>query len=71
MEANEIMRGVQENIPDPLEASELKQILESARNSADGVTAKGVQCLVLSAQGYSSSDLRISLMPMHPQSGCG
>ena len=40
MEANEIMRGVQENIPDPLEASKLKQILESARNSADGVTAR-------------------------------
>ena len=57
MEATEIMRGVQENIPDPLEASELKQILESARNSADGVTAKGVQCLMLSAQGYTSSDL--------------
>lgn len=57
MEANEIMRGVQENIPDPLEASELKQILESARNSADGVTAKGIQCLMLSARGYTSSDL--------------
>ena len=57
MEANEILRGVQEHIPDPLEACELKQILESARRSADGVTAKGVQCLMLSAQGYTSSDL--------------
>ena len=57
MEANEIMRGVQENIPDPLEASELKQILESARNSADGVTANGIQCLMLSAWGYTSCDL--------------
>lgn len=57
MEANDILRGVQEHMPDPLEACELKQILESARNSADGVTAKGVQCLMLSAQGYTSSDL--------------
>ena len=57
MEANEILRGVQEHMPDPLEACELKQILESARRSADGVTAKGVQCLMLSAQGYTSSDL--------------
>lgn len=57
MEANEIVRGVQEHMPDPLEACELKQILDSARRSADGVTAKGVQCLMLSAQGYTSSDL--------------
>ena len=57
MEANDILRGVQEHMPDPLEACELKQILESARRSADGVTAKGVQCLMLSAQGYISSDL--------------
>lgn len=57
MEANDILRGVQEHMPDPLEACELKQILESARRSADGVTAKGVQCLMLSAQGYTSSDL--------------
>ena len=57
MEANDILRGVQEHMPDPLEACELKQILESARRSADGVTAKGVQCLMLSAQGYTSNDL--------------
>lgn len=57
MEANDILRGVQEHMPDPLEACELKQILESARRSADGVTAKGVQCLMLSAQGYTSSEL--------------
>lgn len=57
MEANDILRGVQEHMPDLLEACELKQILESARRSADGVTAKGVQCLMLSAQGYTSSDL--------------
>ena len=57
MEANDILRGVQEHMPDPLKTCELKQILESARRSADGVTAKGVQCLMLSAQGYTSSDL--------------
>lgn len=57
MEASEILRGVQEHLPDPLETCELKQIMESARSSADGVTAKGVQCLMLSAQGYTSRDL--------------
>lgn len=57
MEASDILRGAREHIPDPLESCELKQILKSARNSADGVTAKGVQCLMLSAQGYTSNDL--------------
>ena len=57
MEAGDIMRGVQECLPDPLEACELNEILKAARSAADGVTAKGIQCLMLSAQGYTSTDL--------------
>lgn len=56
-EACEILQGVQEQLPDPLEACELKQILDSARSTAEGVTAKGIQYLMLSAQGYTSNDL--------------
>ena len=56
-EASEILRGVQEQLPDPLEVCELKQILDSARSTAEGVTAKGIQCLMLSAQGYTSTEL--------------
>lgn len=57
LEASEIVRGVQEHLPDPLEMCELKQILETAKSRAEGVTAKGIQCLILSSQGYSSNDL--------------
>lgn len=57
LEADVIMRSVREHLPDPLEACKLKQILESAKVAADGVTAKGVQCLVLSSQGYTSTEL--------------
>lgn len=56
-EACEILQGVQEQLPDPLEACELKEILETAKSRAEGVTAKGIQCLMLSAQGYTSNDL--------------
>ena len=56
-EAIEIIQGVYAQMSDPLEACELKQILDSARSTAEGVTAKGIQCLMLSAQGYTSNDL--------------
>lgn len=59
MEAAEILQSVQENLPDPMEICELKQILETARHDAKGVTAKGVQCLMLSAQGYNSNELSV------------
>ena len=73
MEACDIMRGVQECLPDPLEACELNEILKAARSAADGVTAKGIQCLMLSAQGYDldfsykeiSDKLQISIYKAH------
>ena len=57
LEADKILRGVREQQPDPLEACELKQILESAKSSADTVTGKGIACLLLSIQGYTSDEL--------------
>lgn len=57
MEADDILRGIRKQQPDPLEACELKQILEAAKSSADSVTEKGIDCLLLSVQGYTSEEL--------------
>jgi RNA polymerase sigma factor (sigma-70 family) len=57
LEADKILRGVREQQPDPLEACKLKQILEAAKSSADTVTGKGIACLLLSIQGYTSDEL--------------
>lgn len=57
MNASDVMRDIRQHMPDPLESCELKQILESVSDAADGTTAKGIQCLMLSAQGYTGDEL--------------
>jgi len=42
---------------DMLQRAELQQALTQAKKSASGVTAKGIQCIELSAQGYTSNEI--------------
>ncbi len=42
---------------DPLDAFELRDALQRAKNMAQGVTAKGIHCLELAAMGYSSQEI--------------
>lgn len=56
-DAIEIMANTTQNSPDPLEASELRHILAQAKGMATGTTAKGIRCLELTIQGYSSQEI--------------
>lgn len=42
---------------DLLESCELRAILEQIRDNAKGILAKGIQCLLLTEEGYSSKEL--------------
>lgn len=42
---------------DMLQRAELRHALAQAKKSASGVTANGIQCLELSAQGYTSHEI--------------
>ena len=57
-EAGEIYRAVKEN--EPLEmflACELQILMDQLRARASGTTAKGILCLELSSEGYTSSEI--------------
>ena len=41
----------------PLQTSELRHTLQQAKNNAPGVAAKGITCLELTVQGYSSQEI--------------
>lgn len=42
---------------DPFEKCSLQHILEQAKSMAQGATAKGIRCLELTSQGYSSQEI--------------
>ena len=42
---------------DALDTFDLRLALQQAKDSAQGVTAKGIHCLELTAQGYSSQEI--------------
>lgn len=42
---------------DPIGQCELRQMLEQAKRSARGAAAKGIRCLELSMEGYSSQEI--------------
>ena len=42
---------------DTLDTFDLRLALQQAKDSAQGVTAKGIHCLELTAQGYSSQEI--------------
>ena len=41
----------------PLQTSELRHTLQQAKHNAPGVAAKGITCLELTVQGYSSQEI--------------
>ena len=41
----------------PLQTSELRHTLQQAKHTAPGVAAKGITCLELTVQGYSSQEI--------------
>lgn len=53
----EILANTAQHRLDPLETSDLRHILEQAKGMARGVTAKGIRCLELTIQGYSSQEI--------------
>lgn len=46
-----------ENVQDLLESCELKALLTQVKTDAEGIVAKGIQCLLLAEEGYSSKEL--------------
>lgn len=46
-----------ENLQDLLESCELKAMLMQIKTDAEGILAKGIQCLLLAEEGYSSKEL--------------
>lgn len=53
----EILSQMPEQVLDPLEMIDLRNIFCQARLQASSCTAKGIDCLKLSAQGYSSQEI--------------
>ena len=43
--------------PDPLTTSDLRHTIGQAKVKAQGGTAKGIQCLELTVQGYTSKEI--------------
>ena len=57
-EAGDIYRAVKENEPLELFLScELQILMDQLRARASGTTAKGILCLELSSEGYTSSEI--------------
>ena len=57
-EPDEVYRAVKEN--EPLElflACELQILMDQLRSRASGTTAKGILCMELSSEGYTSSEI--------------
>ena len=52
-----ILPHTSEQVPDPLEMLDLRDIFRQAKKQARGGTAKGIECLELTAQGYSSQEI--------------
>ena len=53
----EILTKSSEQFPDPLETHDLRHILQQAKAQARGGVARGIECLELTAQGYSSKEI--------------
>lgn len=53
----EILTKSSEQFPDPLETHDLRHIIQQAKKQAHGGTAKGIECLELTVQGYSSHEV--------------
>lgn len=53
----EILPQTSEQVPDPLEMLDLRDILLQAKKQARGRTARGIECLELTMQGYSSQEI--------------
>lgn len=53
----EILTKSSEQVLDPLETLDLRDILLQAKKQAPGGTARGIDCLKLSVQGYSSQEI--------------
>lgn len=53
----EILTKSFEPFPDPLETHDLRQILQQAKEQARGGAARGIECLELTVQGYSSKEI--------------
>ena len=53
----EILSQSAEQLPDPLETLDLCDILLQAKMQAPGGAARGIECLELTVQGYSSQEI--------------
>ena len=53
----EILTKSSEQFTDPLENHDLRHILRQAKEQARGGAARGIECLELTAQGYSSKEI--------------
>ena len=53
----EILSQTPEQVLDPLETLDLRNIILQAKKQAPGGTARGIDCLKLSVQGYSSQEI--------------
>ena len=54
----DLFQAARENFPvDELISCELQLVMEQAKQRAKGVTAKGIECLQLSAEGLSSTEI--------------
>lgn len=53
----EILTKSSEQIMDPLETLDLRDIFRQAKKQARGGTARGIECLELTVRGYSSQEI--------------
>ena len=53
----EILSGFASQLPDPLETHDLRHILQQVKEQARGGAARGIECLELTVQGYSSKEI--------------
>ena len=53
----EILSQTFEQVLDPLETLDLRDIFKQAKKQARGGTARGIECLELTVQGYSSQEI--------------
>ena len=53
----EILTKSSEQLPDSLETHDLRHILRQAKEQARGGAARGIECLELTAKGYSSKEI--------------
>lgn len=53
----EILSGSAQQHPDPMETHDLRHTLAQAKKQARGGAARGIECLELMVQGYSSQEI--------------